>query len=52
MHDAQHPDPTARDQKADRPALLIIDMINRSALDFRFFGKPVPSMIQAVIGPR
>ncbi|AOH86257.1 isochorismatase [Sphingomonas panacis] len=31
MHDAQHPDPTtpARDQKADRPALLIIDMINR-----------------------
>jgi len=29
MHDAQHPDPStpARDQKADRPALLIIDMI-------------------------
>jgi len=31
MYDAQHPDPTApaRDQKGERPALLIIDMINR-----------------------
>ena len=31
MYDAQHPDPAtpARDQKAERPALLIIDMISR-----------------------
>ncbi|MDF0489643.1 cysteine hydrolase [Sphingomonas sp. H39-1-10] len=32
MYDAQHPDPATaatRDQKPERPALLIIDMINR-----------------------